>query len=97
PLCMASFGGGVVPPDREVEIMDILVAKGADVNDKCQNGQTPLIWAASTGHVDRMEFLLAHGANIHAKDAVQKADALYAALAGGQLQAAQFLIGKGFS
>ena len=45
-----------------------LLAAGADVNAKHNNGGTPLHWAASDGHKELAELLLAKGANINAKD-----------------------------
>jgi ankyrin repeat protein len=49
------------------EIVELLIAKGADVNVKSGFGQTPLHWACNEGrHV--AELLIAKGADVNAKD-----------------------------
>ena len=46
-----------------------LIAEGADVNAKDEEGETPLHWATSEeGHVDIVKTLLEHGAKVDAKD-----------------------------
>ena len=47
------------------EIVEILVANGADVNIKCNN-VTPLISAIKNNHKEIVEVLIANGANINA-------------------------------
>jgi ankyrin repeat protein len=44
-----------------------LISNGADVNTKDGNGYTPLHWAASNGHREVVEFLLACKADVNAK------------------------------
>ena len=43
------------------EIVDLLLSKGADVNNKDKNGVTPLHWAAKLGHKEVVELLRKHG------------------------------------
>lgn len=54
---------------RDLEMMKLLLAKGADVNvrDNDTRGFTPLHWSASGGYLDCAELLLANFADIHAK------------------------------
>lgn len=56
-----AVGGG------HVNIIEILLEKGADVNLCDKAGRTPLHWAALTGAVDCGECLLKHNANIDAQ------------------------------
>jgi len=61
PLHSAAFGG-------HVEIVKLLLERGADPNAKTDDGLTPLHIAAFKGHVDVVRVLLEHGANPNAKD-----------------------------
>jgi ankyrin repeat protein len=51
PLIMASSYG-------KLDIMQMLLEIGADINDKDKHGRTPLIWAAREGHYQAMEKIL---------------------------------------
>ncbi|XP_075104124.1 uncharacterized protein LOC107778106 isoform X1 [Nicotiana tabacum] len=51
-----------------VEIVEILLSRGADVNLKNDGGRTALHYAASKGRVKIAELLISHGAKINAKD-----------------------------
>ena len=42
------------------------IAAGTDVNAKGENGETPLILAAATGHKKIVELLIANGADVNA-------------------------------
>jgi uncharacterized protein len=59
--------------DRET--MQLLLARGADVNAKQQLDYTPLHGAASRGDIEMGKLLLAHGADKHAKAADGKSPA----------------------
>jgi len=43
------------------------LAAGTDVDAKDMNGETPLTWAAYSGHKEIAELLLANGADVNAK------------------------------
>ena len=49
------------------EIVELLVSCGADVNVTSDHGHFPLYCAAGHGHVETMQYLLEHGADLQAK------------------------------
>ena len=51
------------------QVVELLVAKGADVNAQSSSGATPLFWAVMREQKDEVQFLLDHGANVNAADA----------------------------
>jgi len=50
------------------EVAELLIAKGADVNAKDDDGVTPLFDAALLGHTAIAELLIEKGADVNAKD-----------------------------
>jgi len=63
PLDLALFAS------RHKEIVDLLLAKGADVNARASSGATPLFWAVMRDQKDDVLTLLAKGANVNLTDA----------------------------
>lgn len=59
-LIKAAFSGNLQEIER-------LLGKGANVNAKRENGITPLIGASIEGHQEAVELLLARGADVDAK------------------------------
>jgi len=49
-------------------VVELLIAKGADISAKNKNGCTPLHAAALGDQKEVVELLIAKGANINAKD-----------------------------
>jgi ankyrin repeat protein len=50
------------------EIIELLIAKGADVNAKNNSGWTPLLMAVLGDRKEVIELLIAKGADVNAKD-----------------------------
>lgn len=55
--------------DREdmYEILELLLAHGADIQQRGFNDYTPLHWAVAERNIKAIEFLLAHGADPNAR------------------------------
>ncbi len=53
--------------DGRTEVVELLIAKGADVNAKSESGRTPLIWASLYNRKKIVELLITKGADINAK------------------------------
>jgi ankyrin repeat protein len=51
-----------------LEIAEMLIKRGANVNAKAARGVVPLHEAARMGHVELARLLLKHGAEVNAKD-----------------------------
>jgi ankyrin repeat protein len=49
------------------DVLELLLAAGADPNARGTRGQTALMWAASQRHSEAVAVLLAHGADVHAR------------------------------
>jgi ankyrin repeat protein len=58
--------------DRDSGLWDRLLEIGCQLEDRTDDGQTPLIYAATYGNYDAVKYLLAKGAELQAKDATGK-------------------------
>jgi ankyrin repeat protein len=54
--------------DGRLDIVKVLLAAKADVNQVDANGITPLVDAITNNHVDVARYLIDHGADVHASD-----------------------------
>lgn len=86
-LWAASTGG-------HLEIVKILVARGAEVNKSTLTLSTPLRGASFHGHLDVMEFLLNNGAEINTPNCIGQSPLCIAAMR-GQMSAVRYLVEKG--
>jgi uncharacterized protein len=59
--------------DGNLEMVQLLVSSGANVNLNDANGTSPLLLALINGHMDIARFLLEHGANPNATDGFGRA------------------------
>ena len=51
----------------DVELVEILIENGADVDDRDVHGYTPLLLAIQAGHTDIAKVLIAGGADVNAR------------------------------
>ena len=58
-LILAADGG-------DLDAVDLLVSRGADVNTKTWDGVTPLMYAAQSGFPEVADYLIGHGADVNA-------------------------------
>jgi ankyrin repeat protein len=98
-----SYGSLVKPPLHEAasrghkEIAQLLIAKGANVKAKTDDGKTPLHSAAAKEHENIAELLIAKGADVNAKDNKGRTPLHWATGTGwqGGYEIAKLLISKG--
>jgi hypothetical protein len=51
-----------------VPVAQVLLGAGARIDERCEYGTTALHLAVAWAHLDMVEFLIANGANAHARD-----------------------------
>jgi len=95
PLLLACWSGcsGAHNPKYK-DVVELLLAHGADVNARDNDGKTPLIFAALSGNKDVVELLLAHGADANARDSEDWTPLLWAA-SDGYTDVVEFLLAHG--
>jgi ankyrin repeat protein len=82
---------------RDLEIVELLVAKGADVNAKDSNESTPIIWAlmgGTTSNLEILAFLVKKGADVNSAD-VRLNTPLHRASSNENPKAIRFLLEHG--
>jgi ankyrin repeat protein len=77
------------------EIVEALLAKGADVNAKANDGSTAFLWANVNGHTEIVKALLAKGVNVNEKARKNGMTALIAASQNGHTEIVEALLAKG--
>ena len=85
------------PTTATREIVERLLAAGADPNARSREGQTPLMSAALNGRVGAVDALLAHGADVDAAESYRGQTALMLAAGEGNVEAMRALIAAGAS
>jgi ankyrin repeat protein len=78
----------------DLAAIDVLLAEGAEMDARGENGETPLILAVLTGHVDVIELLIAHGADVMARNE-RGLTPLHAAAYSGKAELAELLLDHG--
>ena len=78
--------------DIPLELMDWIIAQGADINVKDEYDRTPLHYHAQVNNVERVALLLERGADIEAQDKYKNTPLHFAEY---NAEAAQLLIEKG--
>jgi len=94
PLLEVAGGYGDRQDPRRVEIVEMLLGAGADVNVANRFGTTPLHEATSYGRLEIVALLIAAGADIEAKHE-HACTPLQEGISGFQPEAARFLLSKG--
>jgi ankyrin repeat protein len=79
---------------EQVEIVKFLVAEGADIHAKDNEGNTTLYDAFGSGNLDVVKFLVSKGVDVNAKDEYGGTP-LHIAVAVDNLEVVKFLISKG--
>ena len=83
-----------IPPEKRAEIVKLLIAAGADLNEKDKYiGKTPLIYAVTANDKEVVKLLLESGADINAK--VNNTTPLFTAVENRYTEIAKFLIESG--
>jgi len=77
-----------------VEVVEILIERGADIEGKDDYGDTPLIEASASGRVEVVEILVERGADIEAKDYYGNTPLLIASM-DEHVEVVKFLIESG--
>uniref|UniRef100_A0A8C8K137 Poly [ADP-ribose] polymerase n=2 Tax=Oncorhynchus tshawytscha TaxID=74940 RepID=A0A8C8K137_ONCTS len=82
------------PHPKRKQVTELLLRKGANVNEKNKDFMTPLHVAAERAHNDIMEVLQKHGAKMNALDTLGQT-ALHRAAMAGHLQTCRLLLSYG--
>ncbi|XP_061732716.1 poly [ADP-ribose] polymerase tankyrase-1 isoform X1 [Nerophis ophidion] len=82
------------PHPKRKQVTELLLRKGANVNENNKDLMTPLHVAAERAHNDIMEVLQKHGAKVNALDTLGQT-ALHRAAMAGHLQTCRLLLGYG--
>ncbi len=73
-------------------VVQDLVERGTNVNEKNKDQATPLFVAATAGRYDVCQWLLEHGARVNSLSTKRRATALHAAVSNGDAELARLLI-----
>ncbi|KAF2464651.1 ankyrin, partial [Lindgomyces ingoldianus] len=81
--------------DPPTELLELLIARGANVNEQDNDSQAPLYEAANVGDANGVKVLLSHGADIDDDEEVFGRTALHAAIYAQSEDAVKVLIEAG--
>ena len=84
----------VASKNGNLQIVEILLQNGADVNAKQSNGKTALIWATENGWNEIVKILLQYNASVNEKVAISNETALYFAVYKCSSEIVELLIEK---
>lgn len=84
----------VAASNGSIELMQIFIKRGAQVNITNNSKQTPLHWAAWNNQAQAVQLLLSHGADITIADSAKNTPLLLAAQ-NNSIEAAKILLEKG--
>jgi ankyrin repeat protein len=76
-----------------LKAIQLLLARGADVNEQDDYGRTPLMYAAADTGIETFRFLLDHGANVNIRD--KDGPVLLQVLEGGNFDIVRLLLQHG--
>jgi len=82
----------------DVELMEMLIANGADVDERDVHGYTPLLLAIQEGHTDIAKVLITNGADVNtraASDGGEDVTPLYLSIILGHGGIEDLLLGHG--
>ncbi|VDL78259.1 unnamed protein product [Nippostrongylus brasiliensis] len=71
PFLMAVMGG-------RVDLVELLLSKGAQLNHRDRDGHTAVHWAVVCGQLDMLNYLISQGADVEAPDLLKAAPLHYA-------------------
>jgi ankyrin repeat protein len=79
----------------DTSLAQLFIKHGANVNESTALEKTPLMFAASQGHLNMLKFLLKNGAKVNAKSPTEGSTALMETIPYGQIEAAKLLLQAG--
>jgi len=85
----------VASNNGQLDIVDVLLNHGADINSKDNTGWSSLFWASIGGHANVVQFLLERGAEVNARTSYLNFTPLYIASDQGYLEVVRILLEHG--
>jgi ankyrin repeat protein len=95
PMCTSRLRGGSRPSNGHVEVVGLLLERGADVATKGSNGLLPLHIAVMRSPVAAVRLLLDAGASVNARCTPDGDTGLHFACGRGNVEQARFLLERG--
>lgn len=86
--------GEGIPSEANVEVIQLLLDRGANLQHQDVWGETPLFFSVRTGQIDITHLLLACGANVDHQNSVGRTP-IYLAITKGDLEMVRLLMDKG--